>query len=152
MFAITDVIKYVVILIIVSVIAYGAYYVTGLRAQLAVSEANVETLKEGIKSNQNLIETLKQDQESVRKANSALDKQVKKQNQDISKLRDKFESNANGSPRDVGKIAVASPSRLETIINNASNKALRCVEIASGAKLNEGETNEECSNLITTSK
>ena len=56
MFGIGGIIKAVTMLLIVGIIAGGIYYITGLRADLAVSEMNNQKLEEGIKAQQELME------------------------------------------------------------------------------------------------
>ena len=61
----------------------------------------------------------------------------------------------NKGTRDLGKTAMERPEAMERIVNKASDKALRCVEIAGGAKLTEAEIkatkkseiNSECPTL-----
>ena len=50
MFGIGGIIKAVTMLLIVGIIAGGVYYITGLRADLAISEMNNQKLEEGIKA------------------------------------------------------------------------------------------------------
>ena len=61
MFGIGGIIKAVTMLLIVGIIAGGIYYITGLRADLAVSEMNNQKLEEGIKAQQELMEQMKAD-------------------------------------------------------------------------------------------
>ncbi len=57
--------------------------------------------------------------------------------------------------RDFGKIGIKKTKVIERIINNASNKALRCVEIAGGSPLTadeisatkKSEINRECPSI-----
>jgi hypothetical protein len=57
-FPIGTIIKLVLYLAIALIIAGGAWYVTGLRADLAVSEANNQKLEDGIREQQSLIEMM----------------------------------------------------------------------------------------------
>lgn len=47
---------------------------------------------------------------------------------------------------DLGALAAAKPELVERIINNASNEALRCFELLSGAQMNESERNATTAN------
>ena len=54
-----------------------------------------------------------------------------------------------------GNLATARPDSVQRVINNASAKAARCVELASGATLTEEELkveskNSECQGLLDT--
>ena len=141
-------IKMLVILAIVGILAGGAWYVTGLRADLAVSEENNKKLEDGIKQQQALIEQMKNDFEMIQKTNEVLQAQNEKQRQDINNLQTKF--------NDFGSRAAANPEAAAKAMNRGTANALRCVELASGAPLNEKEkqakspkeANRECPALI----
>ena len=141
-------IKMLVILAIVGILAGGAWYVTGLRADLAVSEENNKKLEDGIKQQQALIEQMKNDFEMIQKTNEVLQAQNEKQRQDINNLQTKF--------NDFGSRAAANPEAAAKAMNRGTANALRCVELASGAPLNEREkqakspkeANRECPALI----
>ena len=141
-------IKMLVILAIVGILAGGAWYVTGLRADLAVSEENNKKLEDGIKQQQALIEQMKNDFEMIQKTNQVLQAQNEKQRQDINNLQTKF--------NDFGSRAAANPEAAAKAMNRGTANALRCVELASGAPLNEREkqakspkeANRECPALI----
>ena len=141
-------IKMLVILAIVGILAGGAWYVTGLRADLAVSEENNKKLEDGIRQQQALIEQMKMDFEMIQKTNEVLQAQNEKQRQDINNLQTKF--------NDFGSRAAANPEAAAKAMNRGTANALRCVELASGAPLNEREkqakspkeANRECPALI----
>ena len=141
-------IKMLVILAIVGILAGGAWYVTGLRADLAVSEENNKKLEDGIKQQRALIEQMKNDFEMIQKTNQVLQAQNEKQRQDINNLQTKF--------NDFGSRAAANPEAAARAMNRGTANALRCVELASGAPLNEREkqakspkeANRECPALI----
>lgn len=141
-------IKMLVILAIVGILAGGAWYVTGLRADLAVSEENNKKLEDGLRQQQALIEQMKMDFEMIQKTNQVLQVQNEKQRQDINNLQTKF--------NDFGSRAAANPEAAARAMNRGTANALRCVELASGAALNEREkqakspkeANRECPALI----
>jgi len=72
MLASSSVIKVVAILVIVLVVAGGLYYITNLKANLAVSEMNNKTLKDGIEQQQQLIEQMQKDVAQIQAINSEL--------------------------------------------------------------------------------
>ena len=72
---------------------------------------------------------------AILKANQEVNKLVGALKKDIDDLDKRF----NKGTRDLGKTAMERPEAMERIINKASDKALRCVEIAGGAKLTEAE-------------
>jgi hypothetical protein len=144
------IIKAIVALVIVLVIAGGAWYVTGLRADLAVSEMNNQKLKDGIEQQQALMEMMRADIAQIQSINKDLQEQNQKQKQDVDSLAKKFDK------RDLGVIAAEKPEVVEKLVNRGSKNALRCLELASGAPLNDAEknaktpteANRECPSLI----
>ena len=150
MFGMSQVIKIISILIIVLVIAGGLWYVTGLRADLAISQANEKLYEEGIKKQNELIESMKKDIAAIQKANEDLRKQNEEQKKDVDALSRKFDK------RDFGAFAASNIEKAQQLIDRGVANALRCLELASGAPLNETEksakspleANRECPSLI----
>jgi hypothetical protein len=150
MFPIGTIIKLVLYLAIVLVIAGGAWYVTGLRADLAISEANNTKLEDGIKEQQKLIIQMQEDVALIQKTNKELQEQNEKQRQDVDALAKKFDK------RDFGVFAIDNTEKAEFLINRGTKNVMRCIELASGAPLNETEknakspveANRECPSLI----
>jgi type II secretory pathway pseudopilin PulG len=148
MFGTDTIVKYVVIGILAVVALIGANHLMNLKADLAVSEANTKSLKEAAELQNQVI--LKQQQEisqvqvaneDLAKRNADLDKQVK----DLDK---KFNVKANGNSRDFGSIAAAKPDTVNKLVDKATLNTNRCFELATGAKLKEGESNAECKDLV----
>ena len=150
MFGIGGAIKAIAALVIVVVIAGGVWYVTGLRADLAVSEANSAKLQEGIQQQQALMEQMREDIATIQKTNAELSAQNERQKKDVESLSRKFDK------RDIGALAAEKPEVIEKLVNRGSVNALRCLELASGAPLNDKEksaktpteANRECPGLI----
>ena len=150
MFPIGTIIKLVLYLAIIGIIAGGAWYVTGLRADLAVSEANNQKLQDGIIEQQHLIEQMQKDITVIQETNKQLAEQNEKQRQDVDALAKKFDK------RDFGVFAIDNSEKAEFLINRGTKNALRCIELASGAPLNETEknakspveANRECPGLV----
>jgi len=140
-FPIGTIIKAIVALTITISIAVGFYWITGLRAELAVSQANAEKLKDAVEAQQAAMEQMKVEQEQIRAMTKAVNDQVAKQNNDVNALRDRFNANAKGEKRDWGKAAAEKPAQVERAVNRGTVNALRCLEIASGAPLTEAEKN-----------
>ena len=146
-------IKILAILAIVSIIAGSVWYVTGLRADLAVSEENTKQLVVSVSQQQDVIAQIQSDQKQIQAINANLAGMVAKQMQDVNSLRDRFSTSANGDERDLGKIAIEKPALIVKIINKASIKAVRCLELASGSPLTKDELNvpnSECPSLTST--
>ena len=150
MIGILPVIRMLLIVVVVSVIAGGLWYVTNLKADLAVSEANNRQLIEATREQNLLIEQMKQDVAAIQQANAELQAQTAKQRQDVETLNSKF------SKRDFGALAAEKPAVVEKLVNRGTKNALRCMELAAGAPLTEAEkaaktpmeANRECPSLI----
>ena len=135
MFPIGTIIKLILYLAIICIIAGGAWYVTGLRADLAVSEANKQKLQDSIIEQQHLIEQMQKDITVIQETNKQLVEQNQKQRQDVDALAKKFDK------RDFGVFAIDNPEKAESLVNRGTKDVLRCLELASGAPLNETEKN-----------
>ena len=153
MFSPLSFIKPLIYLVIVIVIAGGLWYVMNLKADLAISEANNQKLQDGIKEQQSLIEQMQRDIVQIQETNKQLAEQNEKQKQDVATLSSKF------SKRDFGALAAEKPAVVEKLVNRGTANAMRCLELASGAPLNEKEknaktpteANRECPTLINPS-
>jgi tetraacyldisaccharide-1-P 4'-kinase len=128
---------------------------TNLKAELAVADGNIITLETAKEQQDAVIESMKQD--IVQKTQLAEEMQatIEQQAKDLAALNERFQRSANGNPRDIGNLAIARPQSVQRVINNASAKAARCIELASGATLNEEELkveskNSECQGLLDT--
>lgn len=143
-------IKALVALVVIVTVVGGLYYITGLRADLAVAEENSRKLEEGIKTQQALIEQMKVDIAHIQEVNN----QISRQNEDLQK--DKETLSTKFSKRDFGALAAEKPSVVEKLVNRGTSNVIRCLELASGAPLNEKElaaktpteANRECPSLI----
>ena len=143
-------VKPIVYLIIVLVLVGGFFHVSNLKANLAVSQANNAKLEQGIKDQHELMERMRVDIESIKKINEELNQQKEQLAKDKETLTTKF------SKRDFGALAVEKPNVVERLVNRGTQNAIRCLELASGAPLNEQEknaktpteANRECPSLI----
>ena len=150
MFGIGAMIRSIVILLIIVLVAAGGWYLMNLKADLAISEANNQKLVDATKAQTELIEGMKADIEQIQKTNAELAAANEKQKRDVEALNSKF------SKRDFGALAAEKPAVVERLVNRGTKNALRCMELASGAPLNEAEkaaktpmeANRECPALI----
>jgi type II secretory pathway pseudopilin PulG len=150
MFSPLSFLKPLLYLVIVLVIAGGLYYVTNIKADLAISEANNQKLIDATKAQNELIEQMQKDITLIQETNKQLAEQNEKQKQDVATLSSKF------SKRDFGALAAEKPAVVEKLINRGTTNVMRCLELASGAPLNEKEkaaktpteANRECPSLI----
>jgi predicted nuclease with TOPRIM domain len=143
-------IKLIIILSIIGMIGGGLWYITNLKADLAISELNSQRLEEATKQQNMLIEQMQNDIATIQKMNSDLQEQNAKQQKDVDALAKKFDK------RDFGSFVASQPEKSEQLINRGTKNVFRCLELASGAPLNETEktaktpteANRECPNLI----
>lgn len=148
MFGIGATIKAIAALLVVVIIAGGAWYVTGLRADLAVARINAEKLQEGIRLQQELMAQMRRDISLIQDINQELRKEADRAGAEVKSLTDRFNVNARGEARDFGAIAAARPATVERLINRGTENAMRCLEIASGSPLTEKERNAKTSSEI----
>lgn len=141
-------IRLILILVILAALGGAAWYITGLRGQLAVSEAANTQLQDSVIMQQEVIKQIKEDVEKVQKANETISESIKNQNKDLNSLQNRFNVNADGSTRDIGKIAITNTNSIERAINRGTINAARCIEIASGAPLTEEERNAKTKQQI----
>jgi len=150
MIGILPAIRMTLIVVVMVIIAGGLYYVINIKADLATSEANNRQLVEATREQMMLIEQMKQDVAAIQQANAELQAQTEKQRRDVETLSTKF------SKRDFGALAAEKPAVVEKLVNRGTQNALRCMELAAGAPLNDAEkaaktpmeANRECPSLI----
>ena len=135
------IVKLVLILLIMGSIGYGLRYVTGLRANLAVSQENERQMEQAMQEQQEAIAQMQREAEQIKEINKDLDTKIKAQQADYKTLENKFETTKSGKKRDFGGTAVKKPGLVERAINNGSLDAMRCLELASGGALTEEERN-----------
>ena len=135
----TAAIRAIAALIIVAICAAGLWYVTGLRADLAVSQENANKLTDAVTKQEAAISQMRQEQQQIRDINNQLNTTIQLQNKDLTNLQDRFTQNAAGQKRDFANTAAARPEALERAVNRGTVNALRCLEIASGSPLTDAE-------------
>lgn len=148
-FDIGSIIKTIAVLIIVAITIGSLWYISNLKANLAVSEMNNQTLQDSIKEQHALIEKMQKDIEDIQKINREIHRYNDELKKDSENLARKFNT------KDLGVIATEKPNVVERLINRGTENAMRCLELASGAPLTEeekkktpSEANRECPNLI----
>jgi len=141
MFSIDVIVKAVSALVIAVLIAAGLWYVSGLKADLAISTENARQLTAGIAQQQETIAAMQADQSKINTINQQLTAVVKAQNKDLQSLKNRFTTTATGTKRDFGTVAAAKPALVEKAVNTGTANAARCLEIATGAALTQAEKN-----------
>jgi len=135
MFGLFGQVKMVFTIIMLLGLAGAGAYVLKLRGDNAILKGNQVKMEMALEQQTKFIEQQKKDYEAILKANQEVNKLVGNLKKDIDDLDKRF----NKGTRDLGKTAMERPEAMERIINKASDKALRCIEIAGGAKLTEAE-------------
>jgi len=139
----------IVAVLLIAVLGLGSlWYITNLKADLAVSRENTKKMVEAVEQQQAVIKQIQEEQRQIRDINNELNTTIKLQNKDMDNLKDRFSQNAAGGSRDFGKTAAARPNSIERAVNRGTVNALRCLEIASGAPLTEAERNATTSDKI----
>lgn len=120
----------------------GVIYVKNLKADLATSEANNAKLETSINEQKAVIAQQAEDFKAILEANKKLEETNRTLTAEYNALDKRFNKiNGKGEVRDIGKLAEEKAKLVERIINKASDKAMRCAEIAMGAPLTEKEKN-----------
>ena len=141
MFNVFGVVKVLAYLGIVIIIAGGLWYVMNLKAELATSEVNNKILENSISQQSAVIEQMKVDIAQIQRINEEVNAELGRQREEVKNLVNRFNVNARGESRDIGKIAVKKPRAMQRLINRGTKNALRCLEIATGAERTEKEIN-----------
>ena len=129
--------KIVMVGIMIAGLAGAGMYVMKLRSDNAILKANQIKLEEAVSSQKELIAKQQEDFKEILEANKKFNELVTALKKDIDDLDNRF----NKGGRDFGKLAIEKTDSIQRIVNGASDKALRCVEIAGGAPLTEQELN-----------
>jgi chromosome segregation ATPase len=132
--------------LIATALAGGGFYVFKLQKDNAILKANAIKMESAISEQKVLIENQKKDFEAILTANKEMNDLIGKLKTDFADLDKRF----NKKNRDVGLLAIEKTKTVERITNSASDKANRCIEIASGSPLTEKEINATKKSEINT--
>ena len=156
---ITSTVKIVAATVIFSIAGSMFWYVMNLKSDLAATQANLAISQENQKKLESAVEIQKEviasQQADIRKQqqiNNELNTAQRLIEKDAKILEEKLRQVS------LGKIATSKPTSIERAINRGTVNAVRCLELASGAPLNERELNAktpkelnpECPNLAST--
>ena len=120
----------------------GFLHYKTVKADLETAKANNLLLEASVEGQKAVIAQQENDFKSILAANATLQEQNKVLAAEFSALDERFNKiNAQGEVRDIGKLAVERSRSVERVINGATKKAMRCVEIAMGSPLTEKEEN-----------
>lgn len=135
-------IKIAMVLIMLAGAGGGVMYVKTLKSDLATSEANNAKLLDSVANQKAVIAQQANDFKAILATNKALEETNAILREEFAALDERFNKiNGKGEVRDIGKLAEEKAKLVERVINNASNKAMRCSEIAMGSPLTEKEIN-----------
>jgi type II secretory pathway pseudopilin PulG len=134
-------IKVIALAIVAILIALSLYYVSNMQANLAIAKENQKKLETAVEAQKEAMAVMKADIEKQQAINKSLAKVSENQNKDMKALENKFKVDSAGNKRDLGEIAARKPDLIEPRVNRGSANAVRCLELASGAPLNEREKN-----------
>ena len=143
--------KMIFAVVLIAGISGAGMYVMKLRSDNAILKANQIKLEEAVSSQKELIAKQKEDFKEILEANNKMNELVANLKKDLDDLVKRF----NKGGRDFGKLAIEKTKVIQKIINGASDKAIRCVEIAGGSPLTEqeiaatkkSEINRECPSI-----
>jgi len=127
--------RMIITVLMLAGIGGAGIYVMKLRSDNAILKANQLKLEQSVESQKKLIEQQKKDFEDIMQANKQLNVLVQGLKKDFDELDQRF----NKGGRDLGKVAIDRTEAIERIVNKATEKAARCIELASGAKHTEAE-------------
>ena len=135
-------IKIAMIVIALATAGGGFLHYKTVKADLETAKANNLLLEASVEGQKAVIAQQENDFKSILAANATLQEQNRVLAAEFSALDERFNKiNAQGEVRDIGKLAVERSRSIERVINGATKKAMRCVEIAMGSPLTEKEEN-----------
>lgn len=140
--------KWIAAVVALILFVIGMWWVSNLKADLAISEQNNKVLAQSVEDQKAVILQKETDIQQIQSINETLIDQKESLQKEVENLNEKFNVSANGQSRDFGAISRAKPALINKIIDKASDKVNRCFELATGAKLSEGEKNDECKELV----
>jgi septal ring factor EnvC (AmiA/AmiB activator) len=135
-----------------TVLTIGYFYYKNNQATILQLQENAAKLASAVKQQDDTIKSLRENSQIANKVITELNDTLSE-----SRVRNRELQNRLAK-HDIGMLAIERPEMIERIINNASNNALRCFELLSGAPLtekeknakNEKEFNSECPHLFNT--
>ena len=135
-------IKIAMVVIMLAGAGGGFMYVKTLKADLEVAKANQAKLEEAVSDQKAVIEQQRKDFTAILEANKELQEKNAVLAKEFKALDERFNKiNGKGEVRAIGKLAEERSKSVERVINSATKKAMRCVEIAMGSPLTEKEIN-----------
>lgn len=125
------------LLVMLAMSGLGYWYYTDSQSTIAILQGNNAKLEISLQQEKKAFESLQTDIKEAEKQITRVNEdfaQVRRQNTELAKRLEKH---------NLGFLAANKPGLVERVINRATDKASRCFEIISGAKLTEAEKNAE---------
>lgn len=143
---------YVIMFSCFAVFAGIAYwYYKDSQAALAVAAENQARLEQALRTEQNTIESLKRDILQLSNSIAKLNKDFASSRELVRELELKFSQDGQGNKRDFGELARKKPKLVEQAVNQGTQEVFRCLEILSGANIEESENEQEYINCLSDS-
>jgi len=140
--------KVALVLGLTGIVAGGWFYVQSLRSDLEAQQAQTARAMDVVNQQAATLDQLQKDIARVQEITTDLNKKMQDAEKSVRDLDSKFSQNSAGKARDIGADAAAKPDSVEKIINRASQDAIRCGELITGAKPKPNETNSQCPDLV----
>ncbi len=126
-------------------VTFGIYYYNTTQKKIETLTIQNSQLSTAVDRNEQTINTLTSDIETIRQERNLLDQQFRRAQEQVQNLEDKL------SEHDLEFLASQKPELVENIINNSTNDANRCFEILSGSPLTLEEIDATKPSEINTS-
>lgn len=126
--------------LITSIGAAGYKIWTDMQEEIKLLAVKNQTLESAVELQDNTITRLQEDNKLKDRELQSTYTKLDEARRNADELEDRL------SKHDIGMLAQKKPELMQRIVNNASNKALRCFELLSGAELNESERNAKNGN------
>lgn len=148
-------VKLGILLVAATAVVGGYIYVKSLQTNLAEAENELSGTRMALEHQELTIEQQQEDLQEQNRLNRERADYIANLQREHEELINRFHKNG----RDLGTLAERATDRIEPVINNATDDALRCMEIASGSPLTDeernatvkSETNQECPSLANPS-
>lgn len=135
-------IKIAMVVVALATAGGGFLHYKTVKSDLETAKANNLLLEQSIEGQKAVIAQQEKDFKQILAANETLREQNKVLTAEFKALDQRFNKiNGQGEVRDIGKLAEERASSVERVVNSATKKAMRCVEIAMGSPLTEKEIN-----------
>lgn len=140
-------IKIIIAAILFCVITTGYFYIEALQGKLEAAVEVQQRLQGVVDQQKMVLDRNEEDMKRMQEVNNKIADEFSNSQTQLSDLRSKF------NRIDLSEAAASKPTEIEMKVNRATQDALRCNELVTGAKLTDDEksgksTNHICSDFI----